>query len=241
MSVHSRYQEPLKDQRQFFDELITEEWDSYLNEAWDYTRRYEVARLLEFCKPARVLDIGCGCGFHDVEFASREFVESVDAIDYSQASIRKANEAYPHPNVFRHVADLETDRLEPQYDLVVSFQVIEHLVDADVYFRFAIAACRPGGAIAIMTPNTDRLDNRLRRWRGEKPALVDPQHFHEYSIGELKAIGRRHGLVPRDSFGHTLQSLLFPKLTPADYRRSTRLGAALPRLANVIGVVLEKP
>jgi SAM-dependent methyltransferase len=241
MSVHSRYQQPLEDQRQFFDELITEEWGSYHNAAWDHTRRFEVERLLESIRPARVLDIGCGCGFHDVEFANHPFVEHVDAIDYSAASIQKANEEYPHAKVARRVADLATDRPQPVYDLVVSFQVIEHLVDPDVYFRFAIAACRPGGAIAVVTPNADRLDNRIRRWRGEPPTFVDPQHFCEYSIADLEALGRRHGLVPCDSFGYTLQSLLYPKWTPADYRRSTRWGAALPKLANVIAVIFQKP
>lgn len=241
MSVHSRYQQPLEDQRQFFDELIVEEWDSYLNEEWDFSRRFEVTQILERLQPARVLDIGCGCGFHDVEFAARPFVQEVVGIDYSRESIRTANAAYPHSRVTRVVGDLLNDRPDAEFDLVVSFQVIEHLVSPEHYFRYAIAACRPGGAIVIVTPNVDRFDNRIRRWRKQPPAMIDPQHFHEYSIGELSALGAQHGLVVREHFGYGLQSLLMPRLTPKDYRRATRWGSYVPRLANVIGVIFEKP
>lgn len=239
MSVQSRYPTPLHDQRQFFDELITEEWASYTSDAWDYARRFEVACLFRRLQPARILDIGCGCGFHDVELAQPDFVQRVDAIDYSARSIEKANEAYPHPRVFRRVADLATDAVEPVYDLVVSFQVFEHLDDPDVYLRYCLKARKPGGAIAIVTPNRRRLDNRIREWRGEAPVLIDPQHFHEYTRDDLAAIGRRYGLTVVDSFGQGLQSLIYPRLTPTPSERATRWGDRLPALANVIGVVFQ--
>lgn len=241
MPVQSRYPHALKDQRQFFDELITEDWESYKSEAWDISRRSEVARLFRAMRPAQILDIGCGCGFHDSEMAGYEFVQRVDAIDYSVQSIKKADEAYPHPKVFRRVADLATDDPGPVFDLVVSFQVLEHLVDPDVYFEYCVRACRPGGLIAIATPNVDRLDNRIRRRRGEQPALVDPQHFHEYSRAELLAIGRRFGLVKQDFFGVGLHSLIYPRLMGGSYRRAAWWGRALPALASVIVVVFTKP
>lgn len=239
MSVHSRYPNRLDDQRQFFDDLITEEWPSYHSAAWNFSRRFEVSRLLRRLRPLRILDVGCGCGFHDRELADHVFVARVDAIDYSSRSIEKANEAYPHPKVVRRVADLMTDVLEPVYDLVVSFQVFEHLPDPDVYFQQCLRARRPGGAIAIVTPNRRRLDNRIREWRGEQPALIDPQHFREYTVADLRDIGRRHGLTLTDSFGHGFHSFIYPALTPKRYQRGTYLGAAFPSVATVIGVILQ--
>ena len=37
MSVHDRYRELVADQRQFFGELITEDWASYRSDAWDFS------------------------------------------------------------------------------------------------------------------------------------------------------------------------------------------------------------
>jgi 2-polyprenyl-3-methyl-5-hydroxy-6-metoxy-1,4-benzoquinol methylase len=238
MSVQSRYPKALEDQRQFFDELITEDWESYKSDAWDFSRRYELARLFKTMRPRTVLDIGCGCGFHDVEIATYEFVERVDAIDYSSQSIKKADEAYPHPKVRRRVADLTTDDPGAVYDLVVSFQVLEHLPNPDVYFQFCLRACRPGGLIAIATPNAYRLDNRIRRWRGEPPALIDPQHFHEYTRA-VRALGRRHRLRERDFYGVGLHSSIYPRLTPRPYTRAARWGTYLPALATVLVIVFE--
>lgn len=239
MSVQARYPKALHDQRQFFDDLITEEWHTYKSDAWDYTRRFEVEKLFRTQRPARVLDVGCGCGFHDVVMAEYGFVGRVDAIDYSAKSIEKADEAYPHPKVFRRVADLAADTPDAVYEMVVSFQVFEHLDDPDVYMRYCLAARAPNGVIAIVTPNRRRLDNRIREWRHEPPALIDPQHFHEYTVREIAAIGRRYGLTVVDSFGHTLQSLIYPTLTPQPYQLATHWGSRLPFLANVIGVLLQ--
>lgn len=239
MPVQQRYPTPLVDQRQFFDELITEDWDSYASEAWDFSRRYEIARLFKHIRPSVILDVGCGCGFHDAEMANYGFVSRVDAIDYSSQSIRKADEAYPHPKVSRRVADLADDVPGRIYDLVVSFQVIEHLQDPDVYMRYCLRACRPGGVIAIATPNRERLDNRIRAWRHEPPALIDPQHFHEYTYAELQALGRRFHLRQLDFFGVGLQSLIYPSLTPKPYTRAARAGTWVPELATVLVVAFQ--
>jgi 2-polyprenyl-3-methyl-5-hydroxy-6-metoxy-1,4-benzoquinol methylase len=239
VSVQSRYPKALEDQRQFFDELITEDWDSYKSEPWDYSRRYETARLFRNMEPRTVLDIGCGCGFHDVEMANYPSVERVEAIDYSAQSIKKANEAYPHPKVHRRVADLATDDPGRVFDLVVSFQVLEHLVDPAIYFNYCLRACRPGGMIAIATPNRMRLDNRIRAWRKEPLVLLDPQHFHEYTRRELRALGQNYGLVERDFFGVGLHSWIYPRLTPQPHQRSAQWGTRLAWLATVIVIVFE--
>lgn len=239
MTVQSRYPRALEDQRQFFDELITEDWDSYKSEVWDHSRRYEISRMFRRMQPRTIMDVGCGCGFHDAEMATYPFVERVEAIDYSAQSIRKADEAYPHPKVSRRVADLATDDPGRIFDLVVSFQVLEHLVDPDVYFKFCLRACRPGGLIAIATPNRLRLDNRIRALRGEPPALIDPQHFHEYTHAELRALGARYGLMQRDFFGVGLHSLIYPRLSPKPHTRAARWGTRLPALATVLVIVFE--
>jgi 2-polyprenyl-3-methyl-5-hydroxy-6-metoxy-1,4-benzoquinol methylase len=241
MSVQDRFPQPLEDQRAFFDELITEEWDTYRSDTWDITRRYEVARLFRRTQPRSILDIGCGCGFHDADMARYEFVERVDAIDYSEQSIRRANHEYRHPKVHRRVGDLTKAYVGPTYDLVVSFQVIEHLRTPDAYFAFVKSACRPGGAIAIFTPNAARLDNRIRRWRREPPAMLDPQHFREYTAAELRTIGERNGLAVRDSFAYLLQSLIHPTLTPRPHARSIRWGSFVPPIASALAIVFEMP
>ncbi len=239
MPIQDRYQTFLDDQREFFDSLITEDWETYFSSSWDETRRYEVACLFERIKPATILDIGCGCGFHDREMAEYPFVQSVDAIDYSAKSIEKAEATYGHPKVQRWVSDFAVDAPARRYDLVVSFQVFEHLSKPESYFRFCRAACAPGGVVAIFTPNRERLSNRLRARRGLPPELLDPQHFKEYIAAEFIELGRSAGFGKAWYFGYGLYGHKVVDWMSNYWR--LRLGRALPAIASGLGIVLQAP
>jgi len=237
MRVHERYQQFQEDQRQFFNELITEEWDTYFSEEWDTVRRHEVARLFAEVQPASVIDMGCGCGFHDQAMAEYPFVRSIHAIDYSQESIKRAALAYPHPKVKRWCADFQRDEMEGAYDLVASFQVIEHLEHPQEYFGAAKRLCRPGGNVAVITPNRHRLSNMLLRLHGKRPILCDPQHHREYTLSDLKKMGVACGLLPEASFGYNLAGLNWIDRQPIE--RRLRWGGRFPIIALGICVVFR--
>lgn len=238
-AVHKRHPNFLSDQRQFFDELIVEHWDAYSSQEWDEARRFEVEKLFAIVRPKTVLDIGCGCGFHDAEMARYDFVERVDAIDYSARSVEKADEAYPHPKVRRWVAAFTDLPEEPKYDLVASFQVFEHLDDPGAYLDACQRLVAPGGAMAICTPNWNRLDNRIRRWRGLERTFLDPHHFDEYTPDSLVAIAARHGFRPLDWFGYDITSLMLPRVNRLSYARRIWIGHRLPRLSRVFCMVFR--
>jgi SAM-dependent methyltransferase len=234
---HARFPTYLEDQREFFDSLITEDWDSYHSAAWDRTRRAEVAEIMRVAPARRVLDIGCGCGFHDVVIAEHPDIVEVVAVDYSPRSIEVAEREYPHPNVRRAVADVfELDRGD--FDLVVSFQVIEHVSWAFEFLRACARQARRGGAVAVVTPNRARLDNRWRRLRGREPELLDPQHYHEFTPSELKALASELPLERLATFGVGM-TFTVPRFGWAAIPESIgrRAGARFPELANGFGQI----
>jgi 2-polyprenyl-3-methyl-5-hydroxy-6-metoxy-1,4-benzoquinol methylase len=241
MAVQDRYLHYLGDQRQFFNELITEDWETYKSDDWNYTRSFEVKQLFDRVQPASILDIGCGCGFHDKVMADYAFVEMVDAIDYSEQSILRAEATYPHLKVRRIVADFTTHYPERKYDLVVSFQVLEHISNPDEYMNFCVKSCAPQGFVAIVTPNRLRLENRLRRLEGQSPVLIDVMHYREYSLKELKAIGKKFGLKTYASFGFGFPNYGLPGLKKLSIRQLTKLGCYFPLLANGIGIIWRNP
>ncbi len=240
MGVHDRYQEYLKDQRRFFDELITEEWHTYLSSDWDEFRRHEVARLFEFVQPRTILDIGCGCGFHDAEMARYPFVERVVAIDYSPKSIVKANEVYPHPKVTRVVGDFTSFMDAAVYELVVSFQLFEHLHNPGDYLDFCRARTGPGAHIAVFTPNRLRADNLWRLIKFQRPVLCDPQHFREYTAREVTRMARPYGFVHRATLGLGWPEAGGPGLRARPLAERLAIGARWPLAASNIGVILAK-
>src|SRR3546814_18303278 len=107
MAVQDRYQTFVQDQREMFDALITEDWETYLNSDWAQVRRFEVTCLFDHVRPETVLVVGCGCGFHDQVMAGYDLVREVHAIDYSAKCIERATESYPPATVTRRIADLK--------------------------------------------------------------------------------------------------------------------------------------
>jgi 2-polyprenyl-3-methyl-5-hydroxy-6-metoxy-1,4-benzoquinol methylase len=230
----------MEDQREFFDRLVTEEWHSYQNAKWDATRNFEVQKLFEHVSPRRILDVGCGCGYHDIRMAEMDGVEEVVGIDYSARSVEAAVHAYPHPRVQRRVADIY--QLAPaNFDLVVSFQVIEHLWDPLQFLAACARQVKKGGYVAVVTPNRLRFANRARRLIGRPVRFSDPQHHQEFVPAELVSLARDCELTPVASFSYGLslpipvvrKSLAFHKLTLA-------AGNRMPALADCIGGIFRK-
>jgi 2-polyprenyl-3-methyl-5-hydroxy-6-metoxy-1,4-benzoquinol methylase len=238
--VHQRYTNFLPDQRQFFDELITEDWETYTSADWDYTRTFEVDRLFERIRPKTILDVGCGCGFHDRIIAEYDFVERVDAIDYSDKSILRAEEVYPHPKVRRSVADFRSFRAIEAYELVVSFQVFEHLRDPERYFKMTLDNVTTDGHVVIFTPNKLRIDNLLRLLRGQAPLLCDPMHFAEYTARNIIKMAKQFSLAPAGVFGVGITPLDVPVIRHLSHEQRTRLGYRLPWVASGICVMLKQ-
>ena len=230
MAVQDRYKTYLPDQRRYYDELITEDWETYLYRELFSLWRFEVRMLFRWVRPATILNLGCGCGFHDVEMARRPFVKRIDAVDYSSRSIEQADNHYPHPKVHRRVADFYTLEGPDPYDLVVSFQVIEHVEDAERFLDLCRRLCRPEGNVALFTANRLRPHNRIRMRHGRPAELEDPMHKQEFSREELRELGARTGLTPVKVFTYGLSGLWRPYALGlwAGYffpSRGTRLGA----------------
>jgi 2-polyprenyl-3-methyl-5-hydroxy-6-metoxy-1,4-benzoquinol methylase len=205
--VYSTYQ---ADQREFFDRLITEDWDTYADPAWDRRRRLEVDKLFRHVSPRRIIDVGCGSGFHDREMAQRPGVAEVFGIDYSERSVETAEREFPHPNVTRRAADV-FELPEGDFDLAVSFQVIEHVSDARAFLEACRRQVRSGGWVAAITPNQLRSDNRFARLRGRELQLIDPQHFTEFTPASLRQVAAELKLEPLATEGFGL-SFTAPKI-----------------------------
>jgi 2-polyprenyl-3-methyl-5-hydroxy-6-metoxy-1,4-benzoquinol methylase len=225
VTAHDRFPTYVEDQRAFFDRLVTDEWSSYLDPAWAAERRYEIRMLLRRVQPTTVLNVGCGAGFHDLDLAAH--VGHVVGIDTSVQSVACAERHNPHPRVERHVADVLRYQVGEPFDLVVSFQVLEHLPRPEAF----LAACaRLGRHVAVFTPNPARLSNRLRRLARTPTKLEDPQHFAEYTTAQIDELCIAAGLRPFASFGYGMNvSWRGHRLLPPVLGRS--LGRFLPALA----------
>lgn len=141
--------------------------------------RYQLAAKAAVNK--RVLDIGCGLGW-GAEYLAKKKAKQVIGIDRSGAAINYARKKYPWPNlVFKTLEAQKIRRLTGSFDLVVAFELIEHLPKSAVrqFITDIEKILKPGGRVMISTPN--KLITRFK----------NPYHVQEFTAKELKQLFSR--------------------------------------------------
>ncbi|GMU80108.1 MAG: hypothetical protein AMXMBFR46_28930 [Acidimicrobiia bacterium] len=117
----------------------------------------------------RYLDVGCGNGSITRYIAGR--FTSVDAIDMEAERLASFRADVQGDDRFRilegDAADLPYDART--FDLVTSFEVLEHVVDVDATIAGIVRVARPGGLIVVSTPQVwFPLETHGMRWRGRE-------------------------------------------------------------------------
>jgi len=140
-------------------------------------RRHEVVylRLRALCAGQDVLEAGCGEGYGADLIAS--VAQQVIAVDYDAAAVAHVRARYPRVQVL--VANLASLPLpDASVDVVVNFQVIEHLWDQPQFVTECLRVLRPGGLLLMSTPNRITFSPGL-----DTP--VNPFHTRELNAAEL--------------------------------------------------------
>ncbi len=96
----------------------------------------------------RILDVGCGNGWSAYTFAGRGF--DVIGVDLNPAFF----EPPPHPKLrLREGSVLQLPFEGASFDLIASYQMLEHVPDPEAALREMLRVVRPGGTITIVSPN----------------------------------------------------------------------------------------
>lgn len=127
-----------------------------------------------------VLDVGCGTGYGTYLYA--QIAKEVVGIDVSEDAISYAKGNFRRDNLKYFVADATNLNIfdDNLYDVVVSFQVIEHIEDYRQYLNEIKRVLKPGGIFLLSTPNKAKL----------KPLEQRPYSFHkkEFYAEEIKKV-----------------------------------------------------
>jgi 2-polyprenyl-3-methyl-5-hydroxy-6-metoxy-1,4-benzoquinol methylase len=132
---------------------------------------YEFA--LGFVTNKKILDFGCGSGYGAYMLAEK--AESVLAVDISNDAISYAKDKFKLNNLF--YTEIKNADFQ-KYDVITSFQVIEHVSNDKEYIRTLKNMLNPGGILLLTTP-----DRTNRLFRFQKPWNI--YHLKEYSAGSM--------------------------------------------------------
>jgi SAM-dependent methyltransferase len=142
-------------------------------------RRYEewLAEAESKVGRGRLLEVGAGSGAFSRVALRRGW--AVDATEVSASGLQLLRET----GATVHAGDLAALQLPAAaFDLVVSLEVLEHLVEPGAHLEELGRLTRPGGLLLLTTPNFGGLSRRLlgMRWR-----VVDPEHLGYFTAATL--------------------------------------------------------
>jgi len=147
---------------------------------WYRERRYLLARQIRTMRPGRALDIGAAAGGNTRVLRKRGW--NAVALEYSEDGAQIARE--------RGLPVVRADALtlpfpEASLDLVVAFDVLEHIPDDNKAVQEICRVLRPGSTALIAVPADPRL------WSAHDDAVG---HVRRYTRSSLVTLLERNGM-----------------------------------------------
>ena len=161
--------------------------------------RLEARRSLNRCRhlkdDARILDVGCGDGFHLGllrQYGNKTW--KLEGVDLDQKAVKAATKAGLDVHLGR-VQDVNLP--ENSYDMVFMIQTIEHLEDPPQVLKTIFKLLRKGGQLIIVTDNTDSIDFNWFK-NGHWGGYHFPRHFNLFNRNSLTKLALDIGYDIKD-------------------------------------------
>lgn len=119
---------------------------NYYRDLLDFVRR--ICPPLSGTRKIKLLDVGCGVGWSTYFFAQIGYQATGIDLDPIAFEAPSTNEL-----VLLEGSALDIPFPDETFDLVVSYQCIEHVGNPEKMLHAMIRVCRPGGIICIVGPN----------------------------------------------------------------------------------------
>lgn len=145
----------------------------------------------------KILDVGCGDGFLTHHFCINN--NEVTGIDL------KPSLAKTYKFKFVKADGIKLPFDDSLFDLVVSFDVIEHISEDSLFVKECYRVLKKGGTFIIGTPNRERLSYLIKsifnraptfpRNLGENIAYGSIYHIREYTKTEMSELIKETGFI----------------------------------------------
>lgn len=160
-----------------------ERWETFVHNetALEHLHRYALA--CEFSAGKTVLDIACGEGYGSYLLAGN--ASAVTGVDIDEPTIKAATHKYKAAHLTFLTADASATPLPAySFDLLVSFETLEHLEEHERLLEEFKRLLKPGGLMIISTPDKEMYS--------DKTGYRNPFHKKELNRPEFELLLQKY-------------------------------------------------
>lgn len=148
----------------------------------EHYNRYNWAS--KFVNRKKVLDIACGSGKGSLILSQKGKASQVTGCDIDEEVIRYASIKYSCPKVKYFTHNAEDFTIKQKFDVIISFETIEHIKNVDKFLKSMLSILREDGIFIVSTPISSKTidshpDNEyhVREWGFEEFQLLISRYF----------------------------------------------------------------
>ncbi len=179
----------------------------------------DIIKNIKRKKIIKILEIGCNNGAFlsklrqccEKNFPQFEF--RLSGVDIDKVGVE--NSVDDKLNLFHGLAENISSELQNEYDLIVHFELIEHLINPKKFVESIYDMLIDGGKMIFTTPNINGLDNQAidcNSTRYLAHAIFPPMHINAFSTVNIS-----HFLIAN---GFSIDSILTPGKFDIDMLRN---------------------
>lgn len=198
------YYPALAGEEEFYENLQRHDW-YYLTEK----EEYEIA-VQHVSEKDSVLEIGVGYG----AFAERIPAKSYVGLELSDSAVTIARKR--GLSVYKTSVEEHAKSQSNAYDVVCSFQVLEHVTNPRSFVEASLKCLKPGGKLIYSVPSEDSFPG----WEVNNILNMPPHHMTRWTDTALLRLAKLFGLAVVDIRHDTLSDDHVPSLAVAQVRNS---------------------
>ena len=167
------------------ERVVAPPWGPETQVYREHLARYDFAK--SYAARRKVLDVACGSGFGSYVLA--EIAEEVVGLDLDPEAINFAKEHYRKDNLHYETGSaLDLPFCDSEFDVVVSFETIEHFEQQEKFLEEVKRVLKPAGIFLVSTPDRETIPYFFVNPKEYR----NPFHVRELSKTELSNLLAKH-------------------------------------------------
>ena len=189
----------------------------------EHIARYQFAGA--FVKEKRVLDIACGVGYGS-EILAEYGARHIDGVDISEEAVRYAQSRQASEKVNFTQSDMVSYGSDEPYDVIVSFETLEHISCYGDALKNLKGLLKEGGLLIVSSPNRLITSPRCASLHDQPK---NEFHTQEFTVEELSQCLHDAGFSVHETlYGQKHQPYFKSRLLKNIYRELFKPGQRLP-------------